>query len=97
MKEGFFVHGSSFYLKYLNNKDNKPPLFSFVVPVKVKKTSVGRHLSKRKMSAVIEKVYSSLKPGFSVVIFNKKDISKMPYFEIEKEILELLKKVEVLD
>ena len=96
MKEGSFLHGGSFYLRLLDRKDSLPTLFAFVVPNKVKKTSVGRHLIKRKMSAVVEKLLINLKPGFSTVIFAKKDVSKAPYSEIEKEIIELLKKARIL-
>jgi ribonuclease P protein component len=92
MKEGAFVHGTDFYLRFIDRKDSLPSLFSFVVPNKVIKTSVGRHLLKRKMSAVVEKLLITLKPGISAIIFAKKDVSKVPYGEVEKEITELLKK-----
>ena len=90
MKKGSFSHGKNFYLVYLNRKDDKGSLFSFVVPAKIKKTAVGRHLIKRKMTAVVEKGLFKAKPGFSVIIFAKKDVSALPYSAIEKELLELL-------
>lgn len=97
MKEGLFVHANNFYLKVLNRKDTLPSLFAFIVPSKVKKTSVGRHLIKRKMTAVVEKVLLSIKPGFSILMFAKKDVSVIPYTEIEKEILDLLVKAKMLN
>ncbi len=93
MKEGVFLHGINFYMRFLDRKDSLPSLFSFVVPNKVKKTSVGRHLIKRRMSAVVEKLLITLKPGISAIIFAKKDVSKAPFGDVEKEIIELLKKV----
>jgi len=96
MKEGFFSHGNNLYIRFLDRKDSLPPLFSIVVPNKVKKTSVGRHLIKRRISAVLEKLYSTLKLGFSVLIFVKKDISTLRIIEIEEELLELLKKTKIL-
>jgi ribonuclease P protein component len=96
MKEGVFVHGTNFYLRLLDRKDEKPSLFSFVVPNKVKKTSVGRHLIKRRMSAVVENLLTTLKSGYSVLFFAKKDVSALPYSEIEKEITELLRKAKLL-
>jgi len=93
MKEGVFLHGTNFYLRFLDRKDSLPSLFSFVVPNKVKKTSVGRHLIKRRMSAVVEKLLITFKPGISAIIFAKKDVSKMPLGEVEKELVELLKRV----
>lgn len=93
MKEGVFLHGNSFYIRFLNRKDSLPSLFSFVVPNKVKKTSVGRHLIKRRMSAVVEKLLITLKPGISAIIFAKKDISRVSFSEIQKELTELLNKL----
>jgi len=93
MKEGVFLHGTNFCLRFLDRKDSLPSLFSFVVPNKVKKTSVGRHLIKRRMSAVVEKLLITLKPGISAILFAKKDVTKVPFEEIEKEITELLKRI----
>jgi len=97
IKDGFFIHANYFYLKALNRNDEKPSLFGFVVPNKIKKTSVGRHLIKRKMSAVVEKFLLKVRLGFSCVFFLKKDIFTPSYKEIEKEILELLKKAKILN
>jgi RNase P protein component len=41
----------------------------------------------------VEKLLITLKPSISTIIFVKKDVSKIPYREVEKEIAELLKKV----
>ena len=97
MKEGVFFHADNFYLRFLDRKDNLPSVFSFVVPAKVKKTSVGRHLIKRKMTAVVEKALANIVSGFSVVVFAKKDVSVLPYGEIKKEILALLVKAKILN
>ena len=103
LKEGVFVHSTNFYLKYSPvtapkdpQKTSSPSLFSFVVPNKVKKTSVGRHLIKRRMSAVVEKLLTTIKPGFLAVFFAKKDVSTLPYSAIEQEITELVKKARIL-
>ena len=93
MKEGVFVHSTNFYLRFLDRKDPLPALFSFVVPNKVKKTSVGRHLIKRRMSTAVEKLLITIKPSISAIIFAKKDVSGLPYSAIEQEIKELLKRV----
>lgn len=93
MKKGVFLHGNNFYLKVLDRQDDKKSLFSFVVPAKIIKTSVGRHQIKRKMTAVVEKVLNKIKPSLSILMFLKKDVSHLPYSAIEKEILILLSKV----
>lgn len=96
MKEGVFVHEVNFYLKLLDRKDDSPSLFAFVVPVKVKKTSVGRHLIKRRMTAVVENLLITLKNGYSCIVFAKKDVSTLPHEQIEKEVTDLLKKAKVV-
>jgi ribonuclease P protein component len=97
LKDGVFVHSTNLYLRYIDRKDDLPSLFAFVVPNKVKKTSVGRHLIKRRLIAVVEKFLITIKPGFLVVVFVKKDISTLPFVEINKEVLELLKKAKMLN
>jgi len=96
MKDGVFLHAPNLYLRFLDKKDNSPSLFGFVVPNKVKKTSVGRHLIKRKLTAMIEKVLIGAKPGPSCLFFVKKDITLLSNQEIEKEIIDLLKKAKIL-
>ena len=96
MKEGVFMHAEHFYLKFLDRKDNKPSLFAFVVPVKVQKTSVGRHFIKRKMSAVVEKEIALIKAGFSGIFFAKKDIFTVPYSDIKEEINKILMESKIL-
>jgi ribonuclease P protein component len=90
MKKGRFLHGENLYIVSLDRKDALPSRFSFVVPAKVKKTSVGRHLIKRRLTAVVEKALTQIKPGFSAILYAKKDISAFSYQKTEKEILELL-------
>ncbi len=96
MKEGVFVYGDSFYLRILDRKDDKPSNFGFVVPNKVKKTSVGRHLIKRRLSDVVEKLLITLKPGLFCLIFCKKDVFLLPYSAISKGLSSLLSKAKIL-
>lgn len=97
MKEGTFWHADNFYLRLFDRKDGLPSLFAFVVPIKVKKTSVGRHLIKRKMTAVVERISADVKPGFSVILFVKKVPSSPIYKNLEEEILSLLFKTKILN
>ena len=100
MKEGIFFGVDRFSLRLLDRKDGQPGRFSLVVPAKIKKTSVGRHLIKRKMTAAIEKNLADVKKGIAGIIFAKKDVSASSYTsytEIETEILELFKKAKILN
>ena len=96
MKEGLFLHGINLYLRILDRKDTLPTLLAFVVPAKVQKTSVGRHLIKRRLTAAVENLLITIKPGFSVIFIAKKDISTLPYLELEKEVVDLLKKSKIV-
>jgi ribonuclease P protein component len=96
MKDGVFLHAPNLYLRFLDRKDESPSLFGFVVPNKVKKTSVGRHLIKRKLTAMVEKALPNTKSGLSCLFFVKKDTTLLSDIEIEKEIIDLLKKGKIL-
>jgi ribonuclease P protein component len=97
IKEGLFLCSNNFNLRLLDRKEDLPTLFAFVVPAKVKKTSVGRHLIKRRISAVVEKLLINLKPSFFVLLFVKKDISSFSSKTINIEIIELFKKAKILN
>lgn len=96
-KKGSFLSGENVYIRFLDRKDNKATHFSFIVPVKVDKTSVGRHRIKRKMTAAVEKSLSNLGTGLSILIYAKKDLSALPLSQIEEEILKLLSKIKTLN
>jgi len=96
IKDGLFLCSENYNLRFLDKKDNSPTLFAFVVPVKVKKTSVGRHLIKRKLISVVEKQLNNIKTSFYCILFVKKDVSLQPYEKIQKEITDLFKKAKIL-
>jgi ribonuclease P protein component len=97
MKDGLFLSSKSFNLRLLSTQDTSLTRFAFVVSTKVNKTSVGRHLIKRRMSAVVENLLISLKPGFLALFLVKKDVSTLPYKELTLEITEILKKAKILN
>jgi ribonuclease P protein component len=96
MKDGLFLYSENYNLRLLDRKDGFPTLFAFVVSVKVKKTSVGRHLIRRRLTSVVEKQLNNFKTGFSCLIFVKKDVSSLSYEKIQKEINELFEKAKIL-
>lgn len=97
MKGTAFLYTEDVYLRFFDRKDNLSSLFAFVVPIKIKKTSVGRHLIKRRLSDIVEKALARVKPGYSCFIFIKKDISSLPYIRLKQEVLELLTRAGVLN
>jgi ribonuclease P protein component len=96
VKEGSFVSGDNYYLRLLGKKEGELSNFAVVVPAKVKKTSVGRHLIKRWISAVLEGVLAEIQGEFYGIVFVKKDVSGQSYNEVKKEIIKLLQKAQML-
>jgi ribonuclease P protein component len=93
IKGGRTISSPNFYIRFLEQKESKTSLFSFVVPNKVVKTSVGRHKLKRKMSAVVEKNFKIIKNNLICLVFAKKNPPKLIYLEIETELLSLFSQI----
>ena len=96
LKKGRFLHGQNLYIKYLKSENiDDISRFSIVVPAKVQKTSVGRHLVKRRVSAAVEKLLKSSKPQYLCAFFvkTKEENGKI----LGQETEELLKKAGILN
>ncbi len=93
IKTGTSVFGMFLYAK-ISRKEAEKPGFAIVVSKKNEKTSVGRHLIKRKISSYIEKNLSKINPNFkkTVVFFMKKTKETLSYKEMEKDIEFMLEK-----
>ncbi len=94
IKSGINVYGSFLYAK-VSRFDVEHAGFAAVVSKKVEKTSVGRHLLKRRINASIESYLPRIEPSNKkVIVFFVKKIQKIPkYSEIKKEVEEILNKI----
>ncbi len=72
------------------NEQTKPAKIAIIVPRKVNKLAVDRHLSKRKISAFLEKELKLIKPGQYLIFQIKKDIAKLPSLVLAQEVKGLL-------
>lgn len=97
VKNGAYFHSPNLYLRVWDGKNILPSLFSFIIPAKVIKTAVGRHKSKRQVSAIIEGILDKIKPGYQCLFFVKKNILPLPYAQIEKEVIDLLQNAKLLN
>lgn len=70
--------------------------FSFVVSKKVSKESVARNRLKRLGYETISLVYPDVKGGFSCAFFLKNESKNLSRGQLSKEILDILKKADVL-
>ncbi|MGB9812600.1 MAG: ribonuclease P protein component [Thermovenabulum sp.] len=68
--------------------------FGISVSKKIGK-SVVRNKIKRRIKEALRKNYSNIKPGYDIVISARKDISIADFHEIEKNIVELLKNMDL--
>ena len=94
IKNGFVVDSPLFYFKV--SKENTEKIsFAIVVSKKVEKTSVGRHLIKRRISGVLEKKIDKIRPDFKkiIVIFAKKTEKIPKYSEIKNFFEEMMSKI----
>ena len=106
-KEGWFVNGELITAKvwkiniekYPRRKYSESDLkVGFVVSVKVSKKAVVRNRIKRQMREVARLLLKEdkLRSGFMVALMAKQDVVGKEYVEIEKSVLEVLKKGGIL-
>jgi len=94
IKTGISISGNFIYAK-ISKKDEKTPSFAIVVSKRDEKTSVGRHLIKRKISSYIEENLTKISSNFrkTIVFFLKKTNKTINFDEIKKDIDFILKKI----
>ena len=71
-------------------EQEKPARIAIITPAKINKCAVDRHLSKRKISAYLEKDLNLIKPGQYLIWQIKKDITKLNSVILGQEIKSLL-------
>lgn len=96
IKTGVSVSGNLLYAK-ISRKETKNVGFAVVISKKIEKTSVGRHLIKRRIVSCIEENLSKINPEFkkTVVFFIKKINGTINYKEVKKDVVFILKKAEI--
>ena len=94
VKTGISIFGKFLYAK-VSKKDGDKLGFAIIVSKKNEKTSVGRHLIKRKITSYIENNLSKIKPEIkkTVVFLLKKTNEPLDYKEVEKDVDFVLEKV----
>jgi ribonuclease P protein component len=96
IKSGINIPDNNFYAK-VSRENGKKLGFAIIVSKKTEKTSVGRHLIKRKISAALEASIPKIRPDFNktVVLFAKKPEKRISFKETKNELVEILKKAKV--
>jgi ribonuclease P protein component len=93
IKTGLIINGKFLYAKF-SRKEDKKPTFAIVISKKNEKTSVGRHLIKRKISSLLEQNIKQIGQNFkkTIVFLFKKDAGTLDWVEIEKDVDFILEK-----
>ena len=90
-------YNSPHFLVYVNRSESKKPtIFSFSVSKKVASKAVLRNKMRRQGYGVISSFLNDIKPGFTCFFSYKKEKYPIPYSELEKEIIGILKNIKLI-
>jgi ribonuclease P protein component len=92
IKTGIAIFGRFIYAK-ISKKEAHNLGFAIVISKKNEKTSIGRHLIKRKISSYIEANLSKIKPEYkkTIIFLIKKTAEPLDYKEVKKDVDFILK------
>ena len=82
---------SKYYSIYYRN-NNKSNRYGITIPKKLG-IAVLRNKSKRRVKNIIDKNKNTIQKGYDYVIIVKKGILELTYLEMEKELLNLIRKI----
>jgi ribonuclease P protein component len=94
--QGTPFYGEYFIARVLVKAALPESRFSVVVSKKVAKTAVVRNRNKRKVRALVAKLYPSLEKKAAVLVFVKKDISRIASNVLSADLGGVLKKAKLL-
>lgn len=75
---------------------NKPAKLAIIVSKKVSPLSVTRHLIKRRISTVLEKIWPSIPDNLDIIIQAQRDLSQLSFPDLDKKLIDLLKTAQIL-
>ena len=95
-KQGKYFQKDFIKLKALKDKlnDNR---FAFVVGLKISKKATQRNRIRRQLEEIIRLNLGKIKEGFDIVVLPEKEIIGKSFSNIEKTLLDLLKKSKLID
>lgn len=92
LKKGKLFQTKNLFLK-LHEADNKDELkFGFIVSLKISKKAVKRNKLKRRMREILRQEIPKLKKGFWGIFLPKRSAIELDFWQLKKEIEEILKK-----
>jgi ribonuclease P protein component len=94
-KSSHKFYSNNFVLRFVKNNEDLS-CFAVVVSKKISLKAVIRNKIRRRVYEVIRLNMDSFKKGFKIIIFVKKGVLEMEYSELEKELLYIFKKAELV-
>ena len=98
--ERIFKQGKYYHQDFIGFKINKNNLefsrFGFIVSLKISKKAVVRNKIRRQLNEIIRLKLKEIKSGFDIVILTQPEIIGKSYQDIEKNLVDLLKRAKVL-
>ena len=94
IKNGYNIQGNLVYIKVSREKKENTT-FAVIIPKKIEKTSVGRHLLKRRVSVALEDYIKEKKEGIfkTIIVFPKKFEKIAKSSKIHDDVFEILSKI----
>ena len=88
------VSGNFLILKFQSNELNLARI-GFVVSKKVSKKAVLRNKVKRRLREAVKRELVSLKPGFDLVFFTRREIKDREFSDIQQAVKQLFEKAKL--
>lgn len=96
-RQGRSVHGRSLGLKYVANPRQSESRVAVVVGRKVSKIAPRRNRIRRRLFETMRIHWSEVTPGYDMAfIVYDAHLAEMPYDELERQVLQLLAKADVI-
>jgi len=94
-QKGKFFSNDFFLVKFYPNRLSNSR-FSIIVNKKINKKAVIRNKIKRQIREIVRNKLKQLRSGFDIIIIIKRDLSQDFFNEMEKQLLVLFKKADLL-
>lgn len=90
-REGKLYQSANFGIAYIDNQNDQPSKFAFIVSTKISKEAIDRNTIKRHMSEAIRIMVKDIRNGLDVVFLAKPSIIRFPASEIVREVRSAIK------
>ncbi len=95
-ENGKYQNNSFIRLKIVKNNQIEISRFGFMVSSKISKKAVERNKIRRRLERIVQLNIRKIKTGFDVIILAKPEINKKDYMEIQKDLVNLFTKINLI-